>query len=141
MPDTASLTLNVGSPDSSSEVGFENTAFTALPFESHASIQSLELWLALRSAVTVTLKVEGQTLGDAGAYIDVPRLNAKVTPVQNVDVNCKPLSDSTPDRQDDQNILKDVIKVDVYGSWDYGAFAQVTFTPYYSRFWLIRVDS
>ena len=127
MPDSAALTLNVGDPSSSSEVGFENTHFSALPFESHASIQELDLWLALRTAVTATLSVEGTTLGDAGAYVDVPRMNAHVSPVSNVDINCVPLSQSsTSDKSDAGDILTQPIKVDVYGSLDYGAYAHVS---------------
>jgi hypothetical protein len=118
--------LNVGDLTSSNMVGFEHTHFTALPFESHATIQALDLWLALRTAVTARLSVEGKTLGDAGAYVDAPRLNAKVTPVSNVDENCVPLSNSNTDNsQEDRDILTDVIQVDVYGSLDYGAYARV----------------
>ena len=126
MPGTASLMLNAGDLSSSNEVDFERTTFTAIPFQSHATIRALNLCLVLRTAVTAKLSVEGKILGDAGAYVDVPGLNAEVRPVSNVDEQCVPLSQSNIDSsQADHNILTDVIQVDVYGSVDYGAYAQV----------------
>ena len=122
----SSLTLNIGDPESSNEAGWGQTAFTALPFNSQAEIQELDLWLALRTAVSVQLVVEGSTIADAGAYVDVPRINAHVTPVSNVDINCNPITSSTDNGDEDRNILTSPIKVDVYGSYDYGTYANVS---------------
>jgi hypothetical protein len=86
------------------------------------------------------LVLETVYAGSGDTSVDVPRLNARVTPVQNVDINCKPLTESTPDRQDDQDILTDVIKVDVYRS-DYDAFVQVVKRHSLPMMLLIRVGS
>lgn len=122
----SSLTLNIGDPTDSTEAGWANTGFTALPFNSDLEIQALDLWLALRTAASVQLLVEGSTVGDAGVYVDVPRLDAKVTPVSDVDVNCNPITSSTDNADDDRNILTSPIKVDVSGSYDYGAYTRVS---------------
>lgn len=120
------MTLNIGDPGSSNEDGFGNVRFQALPFDSQARIQELDLWLALRTAVSVEIDIDGAgAIAQTGAYVDVPRLNAHVTPVSDVDINCDPITPSTDNSDEDKNILTDPIKVEVYGSYDYGAYAKV----------------
>ena len=76
--------------------------------------------------MSVQLVIEGSTVANAGAYVDVPKMNARVTPVSDVDINCNPITSSTSNGDEDRSILTSPIKVDVFGSYDYGAYANVS---------------
>ena len=108
----------------------DQTSADLLPFQSHVNIQSLDLWVKLRS--TVTLEVVLDIPGDhdpsvlAGVWLDAPVLRANITAVDNVDVNCDPLPASGVQRTIEQGVLDSVIRVDSSAGADFGVSAAIS---------------
>ena len=95
-----------------------------IPFQSSAQIQSLEVYASLRSVIGIEFEFDEvmDVTGSATAelYVDTPILRANITPVQDADINCQPLSVSDDSRQDDQEILTDVIHMTFSSAWAFG---------------------
>ena len=114
-------------PGDSSIGRFTNTTVNAIPFESHATIQSLDLWVALRIAAEINVELEDISIASAGLYINTPTIHASVSSVDNVDINCNPINPSTANAEQLQDVLTDVIRVDVSASIDFGVYADVSY--------------
>ena len=56
-------------------------------------------------------------------YVDTPIVRAQVDPVQNVDVNCTPITSST---ENGESVLMSPIRVQWEASLDFGAFVEVS---------------
>lgn len=65
-----------------------------------------------------------------GIHLDTPNLQANITPVTNVDVNCEPLPESkTPYQLVEESVLDTVIRIDATAGVELGAEFTVSLRP------------
>lgn len=93
VPDNSVIIMNVSEITGSSQVGFDQSKIKPLPFGMNADNLSFNVSVALRPKLTISASVGNTNFGlgingGVGAFLDLPKLIARIDSVSNVNSTC-----------------------------------------------------
>jgi hypothetical protein len=131
VPDNSKLFLDMTNPANSSITGFGSTSVTAIPFQAAADIPSgAFINVDLRHNIQIGFDFSDADISpsaEIGVYLDLPRLGAKISHLNDVDENCAALGTSqSPNKDVAQKVLKNVYQVVPSVDWQVGIAGEVS---------------
>ena len=102
LPTNSEIWIDIANVTNSSVVGFRDSTITALPLQAGVNDISLTLSAAFRPEILLGISVlNGHGTAGAAIALNLPRVEAKISQVANVDHLCNPLNSSNNNLQND----------------------------------------
>lgn len=102
LPANSEIMIDISNVKNSSIVGFQDSTIAALPLQAGVNDISLALSAAFRPELLLGISVlDGHGTAGAGIVLNLPRVDAKISQVANVDHLCNPLNGSNNNLQND----------------------------------------
>lgn len=96
VPNNSTVTLAIGNLTESGVIGFQNANITALPFQATSPSIALTLSAALRGELNLGIDLGNENVfgakAEAGAFLDLPALELKISTAPDLDVHCDPVA-------------------------------------------------
>ena len=137
VPDESQITIDFSDPTNSSVTGFSESDISPLPFQSNVDADDFGLSVALRHRVQLGFDFDAFGVGaNVGIFLDLPRLEANVTHLTNVDENCVSLANSQSKNKDTlQAVLTDVYEIAPTVFWGVGFDGRAHVSGPSTSFW------
>ena len=93
VPQNSNVMLDVHNSSKSNVTGFQQTQITALPFQAEVDSVNLTIAAAFTPQLLLTIGILDNAISaSAGAFLDLPKLEATVSKVSHVNETCDPVS-------------------------------------------------
>ena len=123
VPDGSGFQIDMVNLANSQSIGFDSTAFTALPFTLLNFTPGVNVSIAFRPVIALGVNVLDIDLDPVTVFADIPKYVVGLVPLANVDDNCLPLSVNATSNGEHVRLSSDfVLDLGV------GAMAQITDT-------------
>ncbi|KAM3082353.1 hypothetical protein ACMFMF_002017 [Clarireedia jacksonii] len=94
-PDKSYVNMSIGNLSDSTSNGFSDSSINTIPFTSTSPLASLTLSLGLQSQILLGVDIlEDSGSINAGAFLNLPKLEVAFNQVSDVDSDCKPINKS-----------------------------------------------
>ena len=96
-PDNSFVVLDIKSPTNSTVSGFQQSKISPIPFQSSLDNLKLTVSAAFNPQLLLTISIlDNDGSINAGAFLDLPKVQATIAQVDQVDSQCNPTNKSSP---------------------------------------------